>query len=95
MLALPQGAEQIQRRVAGYSDTELELIVSFLRAGRESADQEISRMRREGLPHAVRRPAIPQILHTHLEHVPQTNHSMQSPSRCFGLPWFQLEVGSC
>jgi DNA-binding MarR family transcriptional regulator len=54
----PMG-EQIQRHVAGYSDTELELIVNFLRAGREAADQEISRMRREGLPHAVRRPRHP------------------------------------
>jgi DNA-binding MarR family transcriptional regulator len=54
----PMG-EQMQRHVAGYSDTELELILDFLRVGREAADEEISRMRREGLPHAVRRPRDP------------------------------------
>jgi DNA-binding MarR family transcriptional regulator len=54
----PMG-EHLQRHVAGYSDTELELVLDFLRAGREAADQEISRMRRGGVPHAVRRPRDP------------------------------------
>ena len=48
--------ERVGRHVAGYSHTELELILDFLRFGRQAADQEISRMRREGIPHAVRRP---------------------------------------
>jgi DNA-binding MarR family transcriptional regulator len=51
--------EQLLRHVAGYSDTELEVVLDFLRASRQGADEEIGRMRREGPPHAVGRRGEP------------------------------------
>jgi hypothetical protein len=90
LLALPQAAEQIQRHVAGYSDTELELIVNFLRAGREAADQEISRMRREGLPTPSDDPpslrSFTRILSTRLRPTTACSHRV-AVSACPGSNW--------
>ena len=46
---------QMSRHLAGYTAAELETILAFIRAGRQAAEGEIARIRREGLGHATRR----------------------------------------
>lgn len=47
--------ERWQRRVEGYTDTELRFLVEFLRRGGEDARIETAQLRTEGRPHATRR----------------------------------------
>ena len=51
----PMG-EKIGRHLASYSAAELQTVLDFMRAGREAADEEISRIRQRGIRHATRRP---------------------------------------
>jgi len=50
----PMG-EKMSRHLAQYTDDELATILAFMRAGREAADEEISRIRTNGTRHATRR----------------------------------------
>jgi DNA-binding MarR family transcriptional regulator len=50
----PMG-ERMGRYLAGCTDGELATILAFMRAGREAADEEISRIRANGTRHATRR----------------------------------------
>jgi hypothetical protein len=38
------------------STADLAAVLAFMRAGREAADEEIARIRRQGIRHATRRP---------------------------------------
>jgi DNA-binding MarR family transcriptional regulator len=49
----PMG-EKMSRHLAQYTDDELATILAFMRAGREAADEEISRIRASGTRHARR-----------------------------------------
>jgi DNA-binding MarR family transcriptional regulator len=48
-------AEKMNRYLSGCSDDELRTILDFMRAGRTSADEEIARIREQGIRHATRR----------------------------------------
>jgi DNA-binding MarR family transcriptional regulator len=48
--------ERMSRLYDSYSTDELRVVLSFLRAGREAADAEITRIRQQGIRHATRRP---------------------------------------
>jgi DNA-binding MarR family transcriptional regulator len=48
-------AEKMNRHLSGCSDDELRTILDFMRAGRIAADEEIARLRRQGMRHATRR----------------------------------------
>ncbi len=50
-------AAKMNQHLAGYSDEELGTILDFMRAGRVAADEEIARIREQGLRHATRRGA--------------------------------------
>jgi DNA-binding MarR family transcriptional regulator len=50
----PMG-ERMAEYVSGRTATELETILAFMRAGREAAEQEIARVRGQGVRHATRR----------------------------------------
>ena len=52
----PMG-EKMSRHLAGCTAGELAAILAFMRAGRAAADEEITRIRAGGVPHAIRRPA--------------------------------------
>jgi DNA-binding MarR family transcriptional regulator len=49
--------ERMSDYLSGRSTAELAAILTFMHAGREAADAEISRIRRQGVRHATRRPA--------------------------------------
>jgi DNA-binding MarR family transcriptional regulator len=51
----PMG-EKIGRHLASYSAAELQTVLDFMRAGREAADDETARIRRQGIRPATRRP---------------------------------------
>jgi len=61
----PMG-EKISRYLAESSTADLTAVLAFMRAGRQAADEEIARIRRQGIRHATRRsrhrppPADPQ-----------------------------------
>lgn len=48
--------ERTAAYLAGRTVAELETILAFMRAGREAAEEEIARVRGEGVRHATRRP---------------------------------------
>jgi DNA-binding MarR family transcriptional regulator len=48
-------SEKIDRHLSGYSDDELRTVLDFMRAGRTAADEEIARIREQGIRHATRR----------------------------------------
>jgi hypothetical protein len=57
-------AEKMNRHLSGYSDDELRTVLGFMRAGRTAADEEIARVREQGITHATRRrpaAAVPQL----------------------------------
>jgi DNA-binding MarR family transcriptional regulator len=41
--------------LAGYSGEQLEAVLAFIRAGQQAADEEIARIREQGIRHATRR----------------------------------------
>jgi DNA-binding MarR family transcriptional regulator len=47
--------ERMSGQLAGYTTGELAAIVTFLRAGRQFADEETARIRGQGIRHATRR----------------------------------------
>jgi DNA-binding MarR family transcriptional regulator len=51
----PMG-ERMNAYLAGCSAAELETILGFMRAGEQAANEEITRIRRQGIRHATRRP---------------------------------------
>ncbi len=51
----PMG-EKMSRYLAGCSPADLAAVLAFMRAGRRAADEEIARIRRQGIRHATRRP---------------------------------------
>jgi len=51
----PMG-ERIGRYLDQLSPADLAAVLAFMRAGREAADEEIDRIRRQGIRHATRRP---------------------------------------
>ena len=55
----PMG-ERMSRHLATRTADELAVILAFMRAGSEAADEEITRIRAGGVRHAVRRPAAGQ-----------------------------------
>jgi len=50
----PMG-EKMSRHLAGYTSDELATILAFMRAGHQAADEEIARIRNDGIRHATRR----------------------------------------
>jgi DNA-binding MarR family transcriptional regulator len=52
----PMG-ERMNRVLDSYSTEELGVALAFMKAGREAADAEISRLREQGIRHATRQPA--------------------------------------
>jgi DNA-binding MarR family transcriptional regulator len=48
--------ERMAAYLSGRSAAELETILAFMRAGREAAEEEIDRVRSQGIRHATRRP---------------------------------------
>jgi len=48
-------AEKMNRHLSGCSDGELRTVLDFMRAGRTAADEEIARIREQGIRHATRR----------------------------------------
>ena len=50
-------AEKMAGHLSEYSDAELRTVLSFMRAGRIAADEEIARVREQGIAHATRRRA--------------------------------------
>ena len=48
-------AEKMNRHLSGCSDDELRTVLDFMRAGRSAADEEIARIREQGIRHATRR----------------------------------------
>lgn len=50
----PMG-EKISRYLDQLSTSDLAAVLAFMRAGREAADEEIDRIRRQGIRHATRR----------------------------------------
>jgi DNA-binding MarR family transcriptional regulator len=52
----PMG-ERMNRVLDSCSTDELRVVLSFMKAGREAADAEITRIREQGVRHATRRPA--------------------------------------
>jgi DNA-binding MarR family transcriptional regulator len=51
----PMG-EKMSRYLDQLSTADLAAVLAFMRAGREAADEEIARIRRQGIRHATRRP---------------------------------------
>ena len=51
----PMG-EKMSRYLDELSTADLTAVLAFMRAGREAADEEIARIRRQGIRHATRRP---------------------------------------
>jgi DNA-binding MarR family transcriptional regulator len=51
----PMG-EKMSRYLDGLSTADLAAVLAFMRAGRVAADEEITRIRRQGIRHATRRP---------------------------------------
>jgi hypothetical protein len=51
--------EKMSRYLAGCSAADLAAVLAFMRAGRRAADEEIARIRRQGIRHATRRPRLP------------------------------------
>jgi DNA-binding MarR family transcriptional regulator len=51
----PMG-EKMSRYLDQLSTADLAAVLAFMRAGREAADEEIGRIRRQGILHATRRP---------------------------------------
>jgi hypothetical protein len=47
--------EKISRYLDQLSTSDLAAVLAFMRAGREAADEEIDRIRRQGIRHATRR----------------------------------------
>lgn len=56
----PMG-EKMNRYLAGCSAADLAAVLAFMRAGRRAADEEIARIRRQGIRHATRRPRPEQL----------------------------------
>src|ERR671936_130051 len=52
----PMG-EKMSRYLDELSTADLTAVLAFMRAGREAADEEIARIRRQGIRHATRRPS--------------------------------------
>ena len=52
-------AEKMNDHLSGYSDDELRTVLDFMRTGRIAADEEIARIRAQGLRHATRRRSSP------------------------------------
>jgi DNA-binding MarR family transcriptional regulator len=48
-------SEKMDRHFSAYSDDELRTVLDFMRAGRTAADEEIARIREQGIRHATRR----------------------------------------
>ena len=48
-------AEKMNRHLSGYGDDELRTVLDFMRSGRAAADEEIARIREQGIRHATRR----------------------------------------
>lgn len=51
--------DRMAKYLAARTDAELAVILDFMRAGRDAADQEISRIRDAGIHHARRTPRAP------------------------------------
>jgi DNA-binding MarR family transcriptional regulator len=49
-------SERMSRQFDGYTDAHLATIFDFMQAGRRETDEEIERIRSQGLRHATRRP---------------------------------------
>jgi len=51
-----RSAAILGRYLAGCSTADLAVVLAFMRAGRQAADEEITRIRQQGIRHATRRP---------------------------------------